>query len=52
MADYRKCNECKHLSDERSSIGRKCVCPGKEFKTRTAMWKQPTGRSCKKFEEK
>lgn len=46
----KKCKDCKYLSDEKASIGRRCVCPTKEWKYRSAQWKQPCGRACKKFE--
>lgn len=47
-----KCNQCKYLSDEKCTIGRKCIHPTKLFHTSTACWKYPSCKACKLFEEK
>ncbi len=51
---YRKCNECKWLIGDKKTVGIRCMNPCKQdkWKTRLSMYKQPTGRACKSFEEK
>lgn len=51
-ATCKCCRDCIWLSDERCSIGRKCVNPQKVFLTSTAMWKNPANKACKLFEDK
>ena len=46
-----KCKDCKHLSGKTSSIGRLCTV-NKHWSTPTAMWKQPSGRACKRYFER
>ena len=48
---YRKCKECKWLSDEKCTIGRKCVNPQRKWRSNTAMWHSPSCKACKMFEE-
>ena len=47
-----KCRDCIWLSDEKTVIGRKCVCPDKKFNSKTAMWKPGSTPACKNFERK
>lgn len=47
-----KCGECKWLSDEKCTIGYKCVNPGKRWRSRTAMWKYKHTPACRMFEIK
>lgn len=49
---YRKCRDCKWLSNEKSCVGRKCVNPDRKWKSNTAMWHQPSAKACKAFEER
>lgn len=49
---YAKCKDCKWLSEERKSIGCKCVNPKKEFRSDTAHWRQPYAKACKLIEVK
>lgn len=51
-SDRKVCRNCKHLSDEQTVIGRKCICPTKEFHTPSAMWKPGSTPACKNFESK
>ncbi len=51
-SDRKVCRNCIHLSDEQTVIGRKCVCPTKEFHTPYAMWKPGSTPACKNFESK
>lgn len=52
-ATYTKCKDCRFLSDERTTVGRKCLAPGKHWLYPSSMYKQPTQRACKKcFEPK
>ena len=46
---YHKCKECQWLANEKMVIGRKCVNPHKVWKSRTAMWHQPSCKACKMF---
>ena len=49
-----KCGECKHLSNEKCSIGYRCVNPEKKLKWKspTAMWKYKHTPACRMFELK
>ena len=51
MTDSNKCRDCKWLSEEKCSIGRKCVNPDKEWRSYTAQWKSPSGKACKLFDK-
>jgi len=46
---HHKCKECMWLANEKTVIGRKCVNPHKVWKSRTAMWHQPSCKACKMF---
>ena len=48
---YERCRDCKWLSDEKHSIGFRCVAPGKVWKSTTAMFKYPSAKACKGFFE-
>lgn len=50
--NQHKCNQCKYLSDEKCTIGRKCLHPTKVFHTSTAHWKYPSCKACKLFEKR
>ena len=53
MSYYKKCRDCKYLDvQEKKSIGCLCRNSGKKFRTDVAMWKYPTAKACKLFEEK
>ena len=52
VASYTKCGDCKYLSDEKHSIGYRCVNPQKVFKQATASFKSRSGKACRKFESK
>ena len=46
---HHKCKECQWLANEKTVIGRKCVNPHKVWRSRTAMWHQPSCKACKMF---
>ena len=52
IGHYDKCRDCKWLSNETSSIGRKCVAPGKKWKKPYQGYKQPSAKACKKYFER
>lgn len=51
MTGHEKCRDCKWLSKEKSSIGRKCVAPNKVYKHYYSAFKQPCAKACKRFFE-
>lgn len=51
-SDRKVCRNCKYLSDEQTVIGRKCICPTKEFNTPCSMWKPGSTPACKSFERR
>ena len=51
--NYRKCRECKWLDmEQKVVIGQLCNNPDKRFRTNTAIWKYPSTKACKMFEER
>ena len=51
-SDRKICRNCKHLSDEQTVIGRKCICPYKKYHSETAMWHQKSCPACKHFKRR
>lgn len=49
---YDRCRDCKWMSDEKHSIGFRCIAPGKPWKSTTAMFKYPSAKACKGFFER
>ena len=47
-----KCGACRWLSEEKTVIGRKCVCPDKKYNSDTAKWHQKSCPACKSFERR
>lgn len=50
--DYKVCEECVYLSDEKCSIGRLCTNPQKVWRSSSAKWHSPSCKACKMFVEK
>lgn len=47
-----RCYHCRFFNGEKSSVGIACTNPMKEWRTRTAKYKQPSMKACKMFERK
>ena len=47
-----RCYHCRFFNGEKSSVGIACTNPIKEWRTRTAKYKQPSMKACKMFERK
>lgn len=47
-----RCYHCRFFNGEKSTVGIACTNPMKEWRTRTAKYKQPSIKACKMFERK
>lgn len=47
-----RCYHCRFFNGEKSTVGIACTNPMKEWRTRTAKYKQPSMKACKMFERK
>lgn len=52
MADYKKCMDCKYMSDIKHMTGYECIHPTKKFRTKVAHIKSKHTKACLMFEDK